>query len=122
MKKHLAFLHNDAGFYFVYTIWVTMLLLAVTLTMITGYRMHVEETQRLIDVTRKENIIEMTKAMIEQEEILLQGDEQENSYQFPHANVKVISKKIDESTMRVQINIETKDHTYEERVYVKNNP
>lgn len=122
MKKRSPSLHNEAGFYFVYTIWVTMLLLAVTLTMITGYKLHVDETERLIDVTRKENMIEMTKTLIEKEEPLLYKEDTENSYQFPHGDVKVTSKKVDESTVKLKMNIETKKHTYEERVYVENTP
>lgn len=118
MKKHLLYLQDESGFYFVYTVWVTMLVLAVTLTIITGYRLHVEETQHLLDITRKENIIEMTQELAVKEEALFKKEKLEGNYQYPHGEVQVTSQIVDESTIKLIMRIQTESHSYEEQVYI----
>ncbi|HLR54610.1 MAG TPA: hypothetical protein VK078_07775 [Pseudogracilibacillus sp.] len=122
MKKHLPCLHKESGFYFVYTIWVTMLVLAVTITIITGYRLHIEEAHRLLDITRKENIIDMTRDRVVKEELFSKKGEIKEHHQYPHGEVRVTSQMVSKSTIKLIMNIQTEHHTYEEQVYVKFNP
>src|SRR5699024_1915131 len=113
MKKHLPCLHKESGFYFVYTIWVTMLVLAVTITIITGYRLHIEEAHRLLDMTRDRDV---------KEELFSKKGEIKEHHQYPHGEVRVTSQMVSKSSIKLIMNIQTEHHTYEEQVYVKFNP
>ena len=107
MRKNLQ-QNNEAGFYLVYTVFISMIVCTILLSAIVAYRLNVTETHKLLDLTRKETIIQMAKESFKQDFLHNEAKDGKIIYNYPDGEVEVLYEKMEEGIWKLVLTITTK--------------
>lgn len=112
MKKHLQ-QNEEAGFYLIYTIWLTMFIFIALTTSLILYQYRLMETDTLMELTKKETLVQMAKESFQQDGLHHSSEDGLVRYSYPNGEVEVEFEKRKDGHWRLNMAITTrKGHSY----------
>lgn len=107
MRKQSRFLCNQSGFFLPYVLGITVIIIFATVTHINLYQQDIKVTHQHLEQLKIETLIQMGYQKFQEEYPVVDSDQFEVGYSFPHGTVNLRYKTLGEMDYNLHVDVLT---------------